>query len=65
MTFSTKNDVKFEFVLVSAKELNDVTADPRYNKDTLKNGLTQTHIQVLHFIRSIFDSLIAFEVLLC
>ncbi len=29
VTFSTKNEVNFEFVLVSAKELNDVTADPR------------------------------------
>ncbi len=29
MTQATKNDVPFEFVLVSAKELNDVTADPR------------------------------------
>ena len=29
VTQATKNDVAFEFVLVSAKELNDVTADPR------------------------------------
>ena len=30
VTDKTKNDIKFEFVLVSAKELNDVTADPRF-----------------------------------
>ena len=29
VTYESKHDTKFQFVLVSAKELNDVTADPR------------------------------------
>ena len=36
VTHETKRETKFEFVLVSAKELNDATADPRLGSAVLK-----------------------------